>query len=131
MQGKLIIEPVATFNKWLDTEKTTAVAGAGTVNLSAGNADAGKALFAQKCAACHNNPPTPFDQKLVGPGLAKLTDDPAHPTLVDGKAPTPEDIAGILQNGFTGPIGTMPNAQANGLAGKDIANIVAYLVSLK
>jgi len=130
MQGKLIIEPVAAFNKWLDAEKTAGVA-AGPVSLTGGSADAGKALFTQKCSACHNNPPTPFDQKLVGPGLLHITDDPAHPTLVDGKPPTPENIAGIVQNGFTGSIGTMPNSQANGLAGKDIANLVAYLVSLK
>src|SRR5208282_5691916 len=34
MQGKLIIEPVATFNKWLDSEKTTAAAGTGAVVLT-------------------------------------------------------------------------------------------------
>jgi cytochrome c oxidase subunit 2 len=130
MQGKLIIEPVAAFNKWLDGEKN-AKASTGAVALTGGSADAGKALFSQKCSACHNNPPTPFDQKLVGPGLLHITDDPAHPNLVDGKPPTPENIAGILTNGFTGPIGTMPNRQANGLSDKDIANLVAFLTSLK
>ncbi len=130
MQGKLVIEPVAAFNKWLAAEKTKPAAG-GPIDLSTGTADAGKALFTQKCAACHNNPPTPFDQKLVGPGLAKITDDPAHPNLVTDKPPTPENIAAILQDGFTGPIGTMPNSQANGLSPKDIANLTAYLVSLK
>lgn len=129
MQGKLVIEPVPAFNKWLDGQKKSAAAGGGAVNLSAGTADAGKALFSQKCSACHQI--APFDQKLVGPGLAKITDDPAHPTLVTGKPPTPENIAAILQNGFTGPIGTMPNRQANALSDKDIANLVAYLVSLK
>jgi cytochrome c oxidase subunit 2 len=131
MHGKLIIEPVADFNKWLDGQKKAAAAAGGTINLTAGSADAGKATFAQKCAACHNNPPTPFDQKLVGPGLLHITDDPAHPTLVTGKPPSPANIADILQNGFTGPIGSMPNRQANGLSDKDIANLVAYLVSLK
>ncbi len=131
MQGKLIIEPIADFNKWLDKEKKAAAAGGGAVSLAGGSADAGKATFAQKCAACHNNPPTPFDQKLVGPGLLHITDDPAHPTLVTGKPPTPANIAAILENGFTGPIGTMPNRQANALADKDIANLVAYLTSLK
>jgi len=131
MRGKLVIEPVAAFNKWLDTENKAAAAGGGALNLAGGSAAAGKALFAQKCAACHNNPPTPFDQKLVGPGLLHITDDPAHPTLVTGKTPTPEHIAEILQNGFTGPIGQMPNRQANGLSDKDIANAVAYLISLK
>ncbi len=131
MHGTLVIEPVAAFNKWLDSEKKAAAAGGGAIDLTAGSADAGKAMFAQKCAACHNNPPTPFDQKLVGPGLLHITDDPAHPTLVTGKNPTPANIADILQNGFTGPIGSMPNRQANGLSNKDIANLVAYLVSLK
>jgi cytochrome c oxidase subunit II len=131
MQGKLIVEPVAAFNKWLETEKASAAAGGGALVLTGGTADAGKALFATKCAACHNNPPTPFDQKLVGPGLLHITNDPAHPNLVDGKPPTPENIGAIIHDGFTGDIGTMPNAQANGLANKDIANLVAYLVSLK
>jgi cytochrome c oxidase subunit 2 len=131
MHGKLIIEPVADFNKWLDNEKKSAASVGAAINLAAGNADAGKATFTQKCAACHNNPPTPFDQKLVGPGLLHITDDPAHPSLVTGKAPTPANIADILQNGFTGDIGSMPNRQANGLSDTDIANLVAYLVSLK
>jgi cytochrome c oxidase subunit II len=131
MHGQLVIEPVAAFNKWLDDHKKAAATGGGAVNLANGSAASGKATFAQKCAACHNNPPTPFDQKLVGPGLAKITDDPAHPTLVTGKPPTPANIADILQNGFTGPIGTMPNRQANALSDKDIADLVAYLVSLK
>lgn len=129
MQGALVIESVPAFNKWLETEKKSAATGGGPVNLSAGNADAGKALFTQKCTACHQL--APFDQKLVGPGLLKITDDPAHPALVTGKPPTPENIAAILKGGFTGPIGTMPNSQANGLSDKDIANLVAYLVSLK
>jgi cytochrome c oxidase subunit 2 len=131
MQGKLIVEPVAAFNAWLASEKKTMAAAGATVDLAGGTADAGKAIFAQKCSACHNNPPTAFDQKLVGPGLAKITDDPAHPNLVDGKPPTPENIAGILQNGFSGDMGTMPNRQANALSDKDIANLVAYLTSLK
>jgi cytochrome c oxidase subunit 2 len=131
MIGKLLIEPVPAFNKWLEGEKKAAVAGAGagTIDLAGGDVGAGKALFAQKCTACHQV--APFDQKVVGPGLLHITDDPAHPTLVDGKTPTPEHIGAILQNGFTGPMGTMPNAQANALANKDIANLVAYLASLK
>ena len=127
MRGKLVIEPVAAFNKWLAGESKAAVGGA--IILGGGSAGTGKAVFSQKCAACHSI--GPFDQKLVGPGLLHITDDPAHPSLVTGKTPTPEHIAEILQNGFTGPIGTMPNAQANGLSNKDIANLVASLTSLK
>jgi cytochrome c oxidase subunit II len=130
MHGKLVIEPVDAFKKWLASEnKAAAAAGGGAINLAAGTSGAGKALFAQKCAACHQI--APFEQKLVGPGLLHITDDPAHPTLVTGKPPTPEHIAEILENGFTGPIGNMPNRQANGLSDKDVANLVAYLSSLK
>jgi len=131
MQGQLIIEPVAAFNKWLDNKEKAAATAGGTVNLANGSAAAGKATYSQKCAACHSDPPAPFDQKLVGPGLLHITDDPAHPALVTGKPPTPANIADILQNGFTGPIGTMPNRQANALSDKDVADLVAYLVSLK
>jgi cytochrome c oxidase subunit 2 len=129
MVGRLVIEPVAAFNKWLDGEKKAAAAGGGAISLAGGSVDAGKALFAQKCSACHQI--APFDHKLVGPGLLHLTDDPAHPVLVTGKTPTPQHIAEILQNGFTGPLGSMPNRQANGLVDKDVANLVAYLASLK
>jgi cytochrome c oxidase subunit 2 len=131
MQGKIVFDQVPAFNTWLNDKKKAQAAAGAPIALTGGDASAGKALFASKCSACHNNPPTPFDQKLVGPGLLHITDDPAHPNLVTGKPPTPENIAGILQNGFTGDIGTMPNRQANGLSDKDIANLVAYLVSLK
>lgn len=131
MQGKLVFEAVPAFNTWLAGKKKLAAAAGAPIGLAGGDAAAGQALFAQKCSACHHNPPTPFDQKLVGPGLLHITDDPAHPNLVDGKPPTPANIAGILQNGYTGDLGAMPNAQANGLSAKDIANLVAYLVSLK
>lgn len=131
MTGKVIIESVPAFNAWLETEKKIAATSGAAIDLSKGTADAGKAVYAQKCSACHTNPPTGFDQKLVGPGLLRITDDPAHPNLVNGKPPTPDDIAGILEDGFTGPIGAMPNRQANALSDADIANLVAYLVSLK
>lgn len=129
MQGKLVIESPKAFTAWLDSEKKSAASAPAAFSLAGGDPAAGKALFAQKCTACHKV--APFDQKLVGPGLLHITDDPAHPTLVDGKAPTPPDIAEILENGYTGPIGAMPNRQANGLSDKDIANLVAYLISLK
>jgi cytochrome c oxidase subunit II len=133
MQAKLIIQPADDFNTWLDGMKKQQAggggAGGGVVALAAGDPNAGKALFAQKCSVCHQV--APFDQKLVGPGLLHLTDDPQHPTLVTGQSPTPDHIAAILHTGFTGPIGTMPNQAANGLSAGDIANLVAYLVSLK
>jgi len=129
MQGKLVIEPAASFDAWFAGEQKKLAASASTVNLAAGDAAAGKLLFAQKCSACHAL--APFDQKIVGPGLLHITDDPAHPNLVDAKPPTPDNIAWILENGFTGPIGSMPNRQANGLSNSDIANLVAFLVSQK
>ena len=130
MQGKLVVEPQAAFDRWLAGERVAAAKTSTTVSLAGGDAAAGKATFAQKCAACHNAAGD-FDEKIVGPGLLHLTDDSQHPQLVDGKAPTPDDIADILVKGYTGPIGAMPNRQANGLSNADIANLVAYLVSLK
>jgi hypothetical protein len=35
-----------------------------------------------------------------------------------------------MKNGYTGDIGMMPNAATNGISDADIANLVAYLVSL-
>ena len=131
MRAKLVIEPVPAFNAWLDQEIANAKKGGAKIDLTLGTVDGGKAVFAEKCSSCHSNPPTPFDKKLVGPGLLHITDDPAHPKLVDGDSPTPEHIASLLQKGFTGPIGNMPNAQANGLTPKDVADLTAYLVSLK
>jgi cytochrome c oxidase subunit II len=131
MQGKVVLQSVADFDTWLDGQKKAAAAAATPINLTGGNVLAGRLKFSQVCSACHHFPPTPFDQKLVGPGLLHITDDPAHPTLVTGKPPTPQNIASILQNGFTGTIGTMPNREQNNLSDKDIANLVAYLQSLK
>lgn len=131
MQAKLVVESPDAFEKWLADRKAEAAkaAASGAIDLSGGNAATGQATFQAHCEACHNI--APFDQKKVGPGLAKITDDPAHPKLVDGDDPTPADIAKILKNGFSGPIGVMPNEAANGLSDKDIADLVAYLVSQK
>lgn len=135
MVGKLIIEPKQQFTAFLDQQKNvqahepTGPSGLPPgVNLASGSASAGQALFAQKCTACHAL--APFAQKLVGPGLGKIFNDPDHPKLVDGAAATPEDAAGIIKNGFTGDMGTMPNAQTNGLSNQDIANLVVYLESV-
>jgi cytochrome c oxidase subunit 2 len=131
------IDPPDKYKAWYDaTQKAQAnasnavqVASAGAVNLTGGDAAAGKALFTQKCSACHAL--APFSQKVVGPGLKGVLHDPAHPNLVNGEKATPEDVAKILQNGFTGPMGMMPNQTANGLTDKDIANLVAFLNTLK
>jgi cytochrome c oxidase subunit 2 len=133
MQAKLVVQPAAEFDAWLAGMRKKSGAsgssGGGAVAFASGNADAGKALFAQKCASCHQV--APFEQKLVGPGLARIANDPNHPLLVNGQTPTAEHIAGILRSGYTGSLGMMPNQQANGLSSQDIANLVAYLTSLK
>jgi len=129
MQAKLIVEPQAKFNAWLETQKKP-VAVVAPPDLTHGDAVAGKALFEQKCSACHKV--AAFDQKLVGPGLGHVFTDKAHPNLVDGQSVSPEHVAALIQNGFDGgAAGTMPNAQQNGLSGNDIANLTAYLASLK
>jgi cytochrome c oxidase subunit II len=130
MQAKVVVEAQDVFDKWYSTHKSeSAAATNSSIPLASGTAPAGQTLFNQKCTACHAI--APFDHKVVGPGLDKITNDPAHPNLVDGKPPTPANIANIIENGYTGSIGTMPNSQANGLAPKDVADLTAYLVSLK
>jgi cytochrome c oxidase subunit 2 len=129
MTGKLVIESSDAFDRWLASEKLKVAAAPATIDYAKGDAAAGRQVFTQKCSACHAL--APFSQRVVGPGLLHITDDPAHPKLVDGKPPTPENIGEILQNGFSGPIGSMPNRTANGLSNTAIADLVAYLVSLK
>lgn len=133
----LVIEDKAAFNKWFKMEQqknahasnALPATGGGAIALQGGNATAGKALFAQKCTACHKL--APYDQTLVGPGLANVLHDSAHPNLVNGQAATPQNVAAILQAGYTGSMGTMPNASANGLSQQDISDLVAFLNSTK
>lgn len=129
MTATMHIDSQQDFQNWLALQsKTQGAAAAAPLDLSAGNVAAGQALFGQKCSACHSL--GGFDQRIVGPGLGHLMDDPAHPKLVDGDTPTPANIAHIVQNGFQGPIGVMPNMTANAIDNKDIANLVAFLTSL-
>jgi cytochrome c oxidase subunit 2 len=130
------IDPPARFKSWYDaTQKAQAnasdavtVASAGALDISGGNPMAGKQLFVQKCSACHAL--APFNQRVVGPGLKGVLHDPSHPNLVDGDKATPANVAKILQNGYSGPMGMMPNQTSNGLTDKDIANLVAFLNTL-
>jgi cytochrome c oxidase subunit 2 len=135
----LVVDTPADFQKWYhgwqvknanvsDTLPTANSNGA-AISLTGGSASAGQALFSQKCSACHAI--GPFTDKIVGPGLKGVLHDPAHPNLVDGDPATPANAAKILQNGYKGDIGVMPNQAANGLSDSDIANLVAYLDSLK
>ena len=133
----LVIEPKASFDKWYASweQKNAHVsnalpaAGGGAISLVGGNVAAGKTLFEQKCVACHKL--APFNQTLVGPGLEGVLHDPSHPDLVNNQPATPQNVAAILQSGYTGSMGSMPNASANGLSQQDIANLVAFLGSLK
>ncbi|MBV8374434.1 MAG: cytochrome c oxidase subunit II [Candidatus Eremiobacteraeota bacterium] len=132
----LVIEDQSSFNGWYRKMqlKNANVSNAlpsttGQVSLAGGNAAAGHALFSQKCSACHAL--GPFSQRIVGPGLKGVLHDPSHPELVNGNPATPANVGKILQQGYTGSMGTMPNATTNGLSNQDIANLVAFLDSLK
>lgn len=135
MRATFYVDSQQDFAKWFAKQGGTASGGGGGGNaagaqvaLTSGKVDAGKTLFAAKCSACHSV--GPFDQKQVGPGLGQIFNDAKHPKLVNGKDPTPANVAEILQNGYQGDIGVMPNAQQNQLNNMDIANVDAYLVSL-
>jgi cytochrome c oxidase subunit II len=133
----LVVDSPADFQKWYHgwqiknahVSNALATTTTGTIALTGGDAAAGKTLFAQKCSACHAI--APFSQRIVGPGLKGVLHDPSHPNLVDGDPATPANVAKILQNGYTGSLGTMPNQSANALTDKDIANLVSFLDSLK
>jgi mono/diheme cytochrome c family protein len=99
------------------------------LKLAGGDPQAGAKMFATKCSACHAL--GPFDQRIVGPGLKGVLYDPAHPQLVDGDQATPENVAKIIENGYKGSMGQMPNQTANALSNKDIVNLVAYLKTLR
>ncbi len=138
MVATLHIDSQQDFGRWLSRQFKAQGQGSGPIALASGQATAGQALFGQKCSTCHSV--GAFDQKIVGPGLGHLLDDPTHPNLVTGEKPTPADIAHVLVNGYQGPdnsqgksgpsIGVMPNRQANALSNSDIANLTAYIVSL-
>lgn len=132
----VVVDSPSDFQKWYHKtqlanahESNALPSTTGTISLAGGDAKAGQALFSQKCTACHAL--GPFSQRIVGPGLRDVLHDPNHRSLVDGSPATPANVAHILQEGFTGSYGTMPNATANGLSDKDIANLVAFLDSLK
>jgi cytochrome c oxidase subunit 2 len=133
----VVVEDKSAFDKWYhgwqvknaNASNALPAASTGQISLAGGDPKAGRALFQQKCTACHAL--GPFSQRIVGPGLKGVLHDPSHPNLVDGDPATPANVAKILQQGFKGDMGQMPNAQMNGLSSKDIANLVAFLSTLK
>ena len=130
MKTQVVVENQQDFAKWFHQQGGTAGGGGSSaaIALGAGKSDAGQALFGQKCSACHSV--GPYTQKLVGPGLGQIFSDSAHPKLVNGADPTPQNVAMILKNGYQGDLGIMPSSQVNQISNTDIANLVAYLVSL-
>jgi cytochrome c oxidase subunit II len=135
MKGTVIIQSQQDFGKWFAQQagQQGASGGGGSASGTAiaidqGKADTGQKLFGQKCSACHSV--GPFEQKQVGPGLGRIFSDSAHPKLVNNTDATPQNVAAIIKNGYQGDMGVMPSAQVNQLSNTDIANLVAYLVSL-
>jgi mono/diheme cytochrome c family protein len=135
MRATFYIDSQKDFDKWFAKQGGSGGAASGGaagassgIALAGGTAAAGATLFAAKCSACHAT--DAFSDKKVGPGLGKIFADPGHPKLVDSSAPTPDDAALIMKKGFTGDIGQMPDATTNQISDGDIANLVAYLVSL-
>jgi cytochrome c oxidase subunit II len=133
MRSTVLVQSQQDFSKWFAQQGGSSGGGSGSasgaaVALDQGKADAGQKLFGEKCSACHSV--GPFAQKQVGPGLGKIFNDSAHPKLVNNADATPQNVAAIIKNGYQGDMGVMPSAQVNQLSNADIANLVAYLVSL-
>lgn len=138
MKNVAVIQNQQDFGRWFARQAGSGGGGNGAAGggsaggtalaLQPGKADAGQTLFGQKCSACHSV--GPFSQKIVGPGLGKVFDDPDHPKLVNGTDPTPANVAAILKNGYQGDLGVMPSSQVNQISNTDIANLTAYIVSL-
>lgn len=130
MVGKIVVESQSDFDKWFDGQRTAQASEASQkpISLAGGDAAAGAQVFAAKCTTCHTT--GAFEMRKVGPGLGDLFHDPNHANLVTGKPANADDVADVIEHGFSGSLGTMPNMQANQLTDKDVANLVAYLESL-
>jgi len=130
MVGKVVVESQTDFDAWFKSQQQLqASAGMqGPISIANGDAAAGGRLFATKCTACHSV--GSFAERKVGPGLGNLFHDPDHPDLVTGKPANADDVADVIEHGFSGDLGTMPNMQVNQLTAKDVANLVAYLETL-
>lgn len=84
-----------------------------------GDADKGKALFAQQCATCHNATNT---EKKLGPGLKGLFQ---MTKLNNGKKATEQNIRAQIDNGGNG----MPPFK-DMLSDHEKDDLVAYLKTL-
>jgi len=79
----------------------------------------GRALFASRCAACHDPEST---RTITGPGLKGLLKKPALP--VSGHPPTAESIRFQLRQ----PLGSMPSFAY--LSDEEMSDLIAYLNTL-
>jgi mono/diheme cytochrome c family protein len=108
------------------TGGSTAPAPTATTAPAAGDPDAGQATFAANCAACHST----TDQQIVGPGLGGVATRAA--TREAGLSAEQYITKSIKEpNSFVvdGFAAIMP--QLTNLTDGDIANLVAYLMTLQ
>jgi cytochrome c oxidase subunit 2 len=107
--------------------KPAAASGGSTI---AGDANAGKTLFAQKgCIACHVAQGVQGATGTIGPNLNGIGDPARRPTLADGAANTPEHIREWIKDPQKLKPGTMmPNLQ---LSDKEADDLTALLLTLK
>jgi len=95
-----------------------AIAAAGTKG-GEGEAEKGKAVFAQQCVMCHN---AATAEKKMGPGLKGLF---KKDNLASGKKATEQNIRARIDNGGNG----MP-AYRDMLSPEERNNLIAYLKTL-
>lgn len=101
---------------------------------SAGDAAAGKAPFVANCASCHGE-----GGKGDGPVGAALDPRPRDFTTAefkfdtdgDGKAGSDADLQNVIRNGGAAYDGSPLMAPWPTLSDEEVANIVAYIRSLK
>ena len=110
--------------------KASGGAASGAAASVAGDANAGKALFASKgCVACHVAQGIPGAVGTVGPSLNGLGDVAKRPQLASGEPNTPANIKGWIKEPQVKKPGTlMPNLQ---LTDKEADDLTALLVTLR